>query len=93
MVQGHWGPFCVYYLIIISMHETLMRSLVKTALWRGVATLITLATVYSFTGSFSKSTTITLVAAAFLMVGYYFHERLWDRIEWGHRETTPSYSK
>ena len=75
------------------MHETLMRSLLKTALWRGIATLITLAVVYSFTGSFGKSTTITLTAAAFLAAGYYLHERLWDRIEWGHREPAHSYSK
>jgi uncharacterized membrane protein len=65
--------------------ETLQRSLVKTIVWRIVATIITFMTVFAFTGAFNKSTTITLVAAALLAVGYYFNERIWDKIEWGRR--------
>ena len=75
------------------MHETFTRTLLKTILWRVAGTLITLVTVYAFTGSAGKSTTITLTAAAFLAVGYYFHERLWDKIEWGRHERAHSYSK
>ena len=65
--------------------ESLQRSLAKTIIWRVVATLITLATVYAFTGALGKSTTITLTVAAFLAVGYYFNERIWDKIQWGRR--------
>ncbi len=65
--------------------DTLQRSLVKTITWRIAATLITFATVYTFTGQLNKSTGITLVAAALLAVGYYFNERIWDNIEWGRR--------
>jgi uncharacterized membrane protein len=65
--------------------DSFHRSLLKTVIWRVAATTITLITVYSFTGEFSKATTITLTAAALLAVGYYFHERVWDKIEWGRR--------
>ncbi|TSC68566.1 MAG: hypothetical protein G01um101456_591 [Parcubacteria group bacterium Gr01-1014_56] len=66
--------------------ETLQRSLVKTIVWRIVATLITFMTVFAFTGALNKSTVITITAAAFLAVGYYFNERIWDKIHWGRRK-------
>jgi uncharacterized membrane protein len=65
--------------------ETLQRSLLKTILWRVVGTLITLVTVFMFTGEIRQATDITLVVAAFLAVGYYFNERIWDKIQWGRR--------
>ena len=66
--------------------ETLQRSLVKTIVWRIIATAITFMTVFAFTGALNKSTTITLTAAALLAVGYYLNERIWDKIRWGrHR--------
>ena len=65
--------------------ESLQRSLIKTIVWRVVATLITFVTVYAFTGAINKSTTITLTVAAFLAVGYYLNERIWDKISWGRR--------
>jgi len=63
--------------------DSLQRSLAKTIIWRVIATLITLAVVYIFTGEFKQATTITLVVASILAVGYYFHERMWDKIQWG----------
>ena len=72
--------------------ESLQRTLVKTLVWRVSATLITFITVYVFTGELSRATNITLAAAALLAVGYYFHERLWDKIDWG-RLSVARYSK
>jgi len=63
--------------------DSFNRSLVKTITWRVIATAITLVTVYAFTGELREATTITLTAAALLAVGYYFHERFWNRTEWG----------
>ena len=63
--------------------ETLQRSLLKTVVWRVVATLITLVVVFLFTGEIHQATNITLVVAALLAVGYYFNERMWDKIKWG----------
>lgn len=63
--------------------DSLHRSLLKTVVWRISATFITFITVYAFTGELSRATNITLAAATLLAVGYYFHERFWDRVEWG----------
>ncbi len=65
--------------------DTFQRSLLKTVAWRVIATCITFATVFLFTGEFREATTITLSAAALLALGYYFHERAWDKTEWGRR--------
>ncbi len=70
--------------------ETLQRSFAKTIIWRIVATIITFITVYGFTGTLNKSTSITLSVAALLAVGYYFNERIWDKIQWGRRHTAPA---
>jgi len=64
-------------------YETKTRSLAKTILWRIVATLLTWATVYYFTGQLSESFIITIVAAAISMLAYYIHERIWNIIKWG----------
>jgi len=67
------------------MRDSLARSLSKTIIWRVIATLITLVVVYLFTGELKQATTITLVVASILAVGYYVHERVWDNISWGRR--------
>jgi len=67
------------------MTDTMMRSIVKTVVWRAIGTAITLAVVYLFTGSITKSTSITVTVAAILAVGYYIHERFWDHVEWGRK--------
>lgn len=66
-----------------SFQETRTRSVVKTVIWRVVATLITWGTVYAYTGKLSESIEITIVAALIGMTAYYFHERIWNNISWG----------
>lgn len=56
-----------------------IRALEKTITWRIVATIITGVIVYLYTGQLAKSGKITLVVAIFLTIGYYIHERLWQR--------------
>lgn len=73
------------------MSETFSRSLIKTVVWRILATIITFIVVFVFTGSLGDASTITLIAATLLAIGYYFHERAWDKIEWGRRKKV--YSK
>lgn len=67
--------------------DTLKRSLTKTIVWRIIATLITFAVTYLFTGEMREATTITLVIAVVLMIGYYINERVWDKLEWGRKKT------
>ena len=67
-------------------YETQTRSIVKTVLWRIVATLITWGTIYYYTGKLSESVEITIVAAIIGMTAYYFYERVWNRVQWGKKE-------
>jgi adenylylsulfate kinase len=73
------------------MSETFSRSLMKTIVWRVLATIITFIVVYVFTGHLGDASIITITAATFLAIGYYFHERMWDKIHWGRRKKV--YSK
>ncbi|MEK7509871.1 MAG: DUF2061 domain-containing protein [Patescibacteria group bacterium] len=63
--------------------ETKTRSLVKTILWRIIATLVTWVVVFVFTGTAVESLKITLVAAVASMTAYYVHERVWNVVRWG----------
>lgn len=63
--------------------ESNARSLTKTIVWRIVATFITWLVIYLFTGEILESVKVTLVAAIAGMVFYYFHERVWNKINWG----------
>ena len=63
--------------------ETKARTLVKTIVWRIVATLITWGVVYFYTGELTESIEITIVAAIIGMTAYYIYERIWNRIRWG----------
>lgn len=63
--------------------ETKTRTILKTVLWRIIATLITWGSLYYFTGQFFESSKITIVAAAIGMATYYVYERAWNDISWG----------
>ena len=67
-------------------YETQTRTLTKTILWRIVATLITLGTIYFYTGELNESIKITIVAALIGMTAYYIYERIWNKIQWGKTE-------
>ncbi len=73
------------------MSESFLRSLLKTIVWRILATIITFIVVYTFTGSIGDASVITITAATLLAVGYYFHERAWDKVHWGRHKKV--YSK
>ena len=63
--------------------ETKSRSVVKSIIWRVVATLLTWGVIYFFNGSAGDSLKITLWAAGLSMVAYYIHERIWNKVRWG----------
>jgi uncharacterized membrane protein len=63
--------------------ETKTRTIVKTILWRIVATLITWGTIYAYTGELNESIKITIVAALIGMTAYYIYERVWNKVQWG----------
>ena len=65
--------------------ESAMRSVFKAFSWRVLATLTTTLLVYAFTGSTEIAVTVGLLEAVAKMVLYYFHERLWNRLDVGRR--------
>ena len=65
------------------MYETHTRSVVKSLLWRVIATLISVCMAYLFTGSVTTAAEISLSGAAISIGIYYLHERVWDSIHWG----------
>jgi len=66
--------------------ETHTRTLVKTVVWRIIATCVSVGIVYSFTGALKQSVEISLTGALIGMVTYYLHERFWNKVQWGRIE-------
>lgn len=69
--------------------ETKRRSAVKTISWRIVATLTTTFLVWIFTGKLTIAITIGSIEVIAKLIFYFFHERMWDKIQFGRRELNP----
>jgi uncharacterized membrane protein len=65
------------------MRDKRKRSLLKTISWRIIATAITIGGVYVVTGNAYLSVSTGLGLNLFKAFAYYFHERAWERVEWG----------
>ena len=68
-------------------HETHMRSLVKSITWRVVATIITFVIVIVYTGRIDWAIGVSFLDLVLKFIGYYAHERVWDRMDWGKNIT------
>ena len=66
------------------MTELKRRSIVKTLSWRLWATIITATIVWFLTGEFKFAATVGLFDTSIKLLAYYFHERMWTRIPYGH---------
>ncbi len=65
--------------------ESAARSVYKAISWRILATLTTALVVYLITGSSEFAVTIGLIEGVAKIGLYYFHERLWNRLNVGRR--------
>ena len=65
--------------------ESAMRSVFKAISWRILATLTTGLLVYLITGSTEFAVTVGLLEGVAKIGLYYFHERLWNRLNIGRR--------
>lgn len=63
--------------------DTRKRSVAKSVTWRIAGIVILGAITYVFTGSLSASAGITVLFNAIRLVLYYWHERAWEKVEWG----------
>jgi len=69
--------------------ETKSRTILKTVVWRAVATLTTVIVVFAFTGEVKLAFTVGGVGIAIKMVLYFLHERLWNKIHFGRKQAIP----
>lgn len=68
--------------------ESKRRAIVKAISYRGLVTAILAALSWTFTASADQTTLITVAYAILATIGYYGHERVWNRILWGTMKTT-----
>jgi adenylylsulfate kinase len=67
--------------------ETVRRSIVKTISYRLVILILDFITIYLFTGKIKMALGFTIVSNIYTTVGYFLHERIWDKIKWGKTST------
>lgn len=58
------------------------KSIVKTLSWRIVGTLDTILIAFFITGKIDLALSIGSIEVVTKMVLYYFHERMWNKINW-----------
>jgi uncharacterized membrane protein len=71
--------------------ESTRRSIVKALSWRLLATAITSALVFAFTGKGEFAATIGFCDTFIKLFIYFGHERLWNRIPFGRQAEQPEY--
>jgi uncharacterized membrane protein len=67
--------------------DTPVRSLIKTISWRITGSTATFLISYAILGDISVSGTIAAIQLTFNTLLYFIHERVWNKINWGKRET------
>lgn len=63
--------------------EKPVRSIVKSISWRVIGTLDTIIISWIITGTLTLAFSIGVVELVTKMVLYFFHERIWNNINWG----------
>ena len=65
--------------------EKSKRSFLKTISWRMIGTLDTILISWLITNTLSFALSIGVVELFTKMFLYYFHERFWNKINWGKK--------
>ena len=63
--------------------ENPKRSIVKSVSWRVIGTLDTMLISWIITGELTVAFSIGVVELFTKMILYFFHERMWNKIQWG----------
>ena len=64
-------------------YDSHLRSVVKGLVWRCLATIATIALVYTFTHRLALSFEVGAVEVVLKLTLYYGHERAWNSVSWG----------
>lgn len=70
--------------------ESHLRSILKGITWRLGGTTVTILVAWIFTGNINTAAKIGLIETVLKISVFYFHERLWNRINIG-KEKQPDY--
>jgi adenylylsulfate kinase len=62
--------------------ETLRRSIVKTISYRVIILILDFTAIYLFTRQIKIALGFMIVSNIYTTVGYFLHERIWDKIKW-----------
>lgn len=65
--------------------DTKSRSWVKSITWRVFGIVLLGGISYAITRDWAQMTVITVLFHSIRLVLYYFHERIWESIDWGRR--------
>ncbi|MCY3999144.1 MAG: DUF2061 domain-containing protein [Flavobacteriaceae bacterium] len=65
--------------------ESVIRSVVKAISWRILGTLDTILISYVITGTIVEALSIGFIELVTKMVLYFFHERAWNKLNWGKK--------
>ncbi|HRZ97047.1 MAG TPA: DUF2061 domain-containing protein [Paludibacter sp.] len=72
------------------MKEKNYRSLVKSISWRVTGTIDTFVISFLITGKVTTAMSISGVEIITKVLLYYFHERVWNKINFGKIKETPN---
>lgn len=70
--------------------ETHYRSIIKAVSWRAGGTVVTCLVAWSLTGNLDLATKIGIFDTAIKIGVFYFHERMWNRLDFG-KQKPPEY--
>jgi uncharacterized membrane protein len=73
-----------------TVSESHLRSIVKSLIYRIISLIGTAILTWIITRDIGKMISITITVQIFLIVLYYFYERIWNKINWERRIETIS---
>ena len=65
------------------MKETRKRSIAKSILWRIICIIVSVFVSFILTARWDVAVAIGTLYNIITMFLYYFHERIWNRVNWG----------
>ncbi len=71
------------------MKETHLRSIVKSATYRFFGTFVTAGIAWLITGQLKLALSIGIADTTAKLFVYYFHERIWHKIQFGIVQAKP----
>lgn len=68
------------------------RSIVKAISWRVTGTIDTIIVSWIITRKFAFAISIGVIEVFSKMILYYFHERAWNKVNFGRKKPPPEYN-